>query len=153
MAGLYHDGNDSDVDQEKPVWDDDVDIDDIIPPSQPPESSTSAKKKKKKKKKKDEDKEGGVDIDAMDADIVHEYNDEEDWDGTEEMRKRKLDEYMDEVYGLEFNDMVGFILLHLWKSAFTRVVAGRRIAYAFQIYYDCPTDIRAHPCRDPHGYR
>ncbi|KAG2741753.1 hypothetical protein P692DRAFT_20751277 [Suillus brevipes Sb2] len=106
MAGLYHDGNDSDVDQEKPVWDDDVDIDDIIPPSQPPESSTSAKKKKKKKKKKDEDKEGGVDIDAMDADIGHEYNDEEDWDGSEEMRKRKLDEYMDEVYGLEFNDMV-----------------------------------------------
>lgn len=115
MAGLYHDGNDSDVDQEKPIWDDDVDIDDIIPPSQPPESSTSAKKKKKKKKKKDEDKDGGVDIDAMDADIVHEHNDEEDWDGTEEMRKRKLDEYMDEVYGLEFNDMVGFIVFHLWN--------------------------------------
>ncbi|KAG1772093.1 hypothetical protein EDD22DRAFT_976667 [Suillus occidentalis] len=92
--------------EEKPIWDDDVDIDDIIPPSQLPESSTSAKKKKKKKKKKDEDKDGGVDIDAMDADIVHEHNDEEDWDGTEEMRKRKLDEYMDEVYGLEFNDMV-----------------------------------------------
>jgi hypothetical protein len=153
MAGLYHDGNDSDVDQEKPIWDDDVDIDDIIPPSQPPESSTSAKKKKKKKKKKDEDKDGGVDIDAMDADIVHEHNDEEDWDGTEEMRKRKLDEYMDEVYGLEFNDMVGFIVSHLWNSAFTRVAAGRRNAYAFQICYDCPTDIRAHPCRDPHGYR
>jgi protein KRI1 len=109
MAGLYHDGNDSDadIDQEKPIWDDDVDIDDIIPPSQPPESSSSSNKKKKKRKKnKDEDQEGGVDIDAMDADIVREYDDEEDWDGTEEMRKRKLDEYMDEVYGLEFNDMV-----------------------------------------------
>ncbi|KAG1856903.1 KRI1-like family C-terminal-domain-containing protein [Suillus tomentosus] len=109
MAGLYHDVNDSDVDvdPEKPVWDDDVDIDDIIPPSHPAESSSSSNKKKKKKKKKknDEVDDEGVDIDAMDADVVREY-DEEEWDGTEEMRKRKLDEYMDEVYGLEFNDMV-----------------------------------------------
>jgi protein KRI1 len=156
MAGLYHDGNDSDVDvdQEKPVWDDDVDIDDIIPPSQPPESSSSSKKKKKKKNKdEDKDNEGGVDIDAMDADVVPQYGGEEDWDGTEEMRKRKLDEYMDEVYGLEFNDMVGFIVSPLWKSAFTRVIAGRRNAYAFQIYYSCTADICAHPCRDPHGHR
>jgi len=109
MAGLYGDGNDSDVDEEKPVWDDDIDVEDIIPPSQPAESSSSSKKKKKKKKKKDEDHDEGVDIDAMDADVVHTYDDEE-WDGTEEMRKRKLDEYMDEVYGLEFNDMVGFLL-------------------------------------------
>jgi protein KRI1 len=29
------------------------------------------------------------------------------------MRKRKLDEYMGEVYGLEFNDMVGFDLYSL----------------------------------------
>ncbi|KAG0708658.1 KRI1-like family C-terminal-domain-containing protein [Suillus ampliporus] len=93
--------------EEKPVWDDDVNIDDIIPPSQPAESSSSSnKKKKKKKKKKDEDNDEGVDIDAMDADVVRTYNDEEEWDGTEEMRKHKLDEYMDEVYGLEFNDMV-----------------------------------------------
>ncbi|KAG0708614.1 KRI1-like family C-terminal-domain-containing protein [Suillus ampliporus] len=107
MAGLYGDGGNSDIDQEKPVWDDDVDIDDIIPPSQPAESSSSSnKKKKKKKKKKDKDNDEGVDIDAMDADVVRTYDDEEEWDGTEEMRKRKLDEYMDEVYGLEFNDMV-----------------------------------------------
>lgn len=108
MAGLYHDGDDSDIDadQEKPVWDDDVNIDDIIPPSQPAESSSSSKKKKKKKKKnKDNGNDEGVDVEAMDADVVREY-DEEEWDGTEEMRKRKLDEYMDEVYGLEFNDMV-----------------------------------------------
>ncbi|KAG1739083.1 KRI1-like family C-terminal-domain-containing protein [Suillus paluster] len=107
MTGLYGDGDDSDLDQEKPVWDDDVNIDDIIPPSQPAESSSSSnKKKKKKKKKKDEDNDEGVDIDAMDADVVRTHDDEEEWDGTEEMRKRKLDEYMDEVYGLEFNDMV-----------------------------------------------
>jgi hypothetical protein len=108
MAGLYHDDNESDIDVEKPVWDDDIDIDDIVPPSQPAQPSSSQnKKKKKKKKKKDDDNDEGVDIDTMDADVTREY-DEEDWDGTEEMRKRKLDEYMGEVYGLEFNDMVGF---------------------------------------------
>ncbi|KAG2108602.1 KRI1-like family C-terminal-domain-containing protein [Suillus clintonianus] len=106
MAGLYRDGHDSDGEEEKPVWDDDVDIEDIIPPSQPTESSFLNKKKKKKKKKKTEDNDEGVDINAMDADVVRAYDDEEEWDGTEEMRKRKLDEYMDEVYGLEFNDMV-----------------------------------------------
>ncbi|KAJ3525200.1 hypothetical protein NM688_g8440 [Phlebia brevispora] len=41
----------------------------------------------------------------MDAD-VEKFTDGEEWDGTEEMRKRKLEEYMDEVYGLEFNDIV-----------------------------------------------
>ncbi|OAX42826.1 hypothetical protein K503DRAFT_766440 [Rhizopogon vinicolor AM-OR11-026] len=113
MAGLYGEGDDSDIDQEKPVWDDDVDVDvdvdDIILPSQPAESSSSSSKKKKKKKKSKDNEdgdEGGVDIDAMDADVERTYDDEEEWDGTEEMRKRKLDEYMDEVYGLEFNDMV-----------------------------------------------
>ena len=114
MAGLYGDGDGSDVDQEKPVWDDDIDVDDIIPPSQPTGlSSSSSRKKKKKKKSKDKDDgdEGGVDIDAMDADIERAYDDEEEWDGTEEMRKRKLDEYMDEVYGLEFNDMVSLFFV------------------------------------------
>jgi protein KRI1 len=32
--------------------------------------------------------------------------DEEEWDGTEEMRKRVLEKYMDEMYDLDFNDMV-----------------------------------------------
>jgi protein KRI1 len=116
MTGLYGDGDDSDIDQEKPIWDDDIDVDDIIPLSQPAGNSLSSSKKKKKKKKgkhNDED-EGGVDIDAMDADVERTYDDEEEeWDGTEEMRKRKLDEYMDEVYGLEFNDMVGLFLFTL----------------------------------------
>lgn len=52
----------------------------------------------------------GVDVDDMDAEgapaeLPGPGNDEE-WDGTEEMRKRKLDEYMDELHGLEFNDIV-----------------------------------------------
>ena len=47
----------------------------------------------------------GVDVDAMDAEVPQE-EDQEEWDGTEEMRKRKAQEYMDEVYGMDFNDMV-----------------------------------------------
>ncbi|KAI0333246.1 Krr1-domain-containing protein [Cubamyces sp. BRFM 1775] len=108
MAKIF--ANDSveegDVVEEKPHWDDDIDIGDIVPPEA--EDGESKKKKKKKKKKKDEDgmDEGGVDIDEMDAEVERPPADDEEWDGTEEMRKRKLEEYMDEVYGLDFNDMV-----------------------------------------------
>jgi protein KRI1 len=104
MANLYQDGDD-DENAEKPTWDDDIDIGDILP-SENVEDQKS--KKKRKNKKKDEDaEEDGVDIDAMDADVVQ--PDDEEWDGTEEMRKRKLDEYMDELYGMEFNDLVRFL--------------------------------------------
>ena len=101
MANLYGD-EDFDV-GEKPHWDEEIDIGDLEAAPVP----TSSKKKKKKKKNDHGDGEtlGGVDVDAMDAD-VEKTRDDEDWDGTEEMRKRKLDEYMDEIYGLEFNDMV-----------------------------------------------
>jgi protein KRI1 len=104
----------------KPVWDDDIDIGDIpisddddtnvvFPGIEQP--SKKEKKKKKKKKKGGEDDDGGVDIDAMDADVAPRFDEDEEWDGTEEMRKRKFNEYMDEIYGLDFNDMViGLIL-------------------------------------------
>ncbi|EGO00761.1 hypothetical protein SERLA73DRAFT_159447 [Serpula lacrymans var. lacrymans S7.3] len=62
-------------------------------------------KDKKKGKGKEDDEPDGVDVDAMDAEVERDP-DEEEWDGTEEMRKRKIQEYMDEVYGLDFNDMV-----------------------------------------------
>ncbi|KAF8891880.1 KRI1-like family C-terminal-domain-containing protein [Infundibulicybe gibba] len=91
MAGLY--GDDDDIGDEKPQWEEDIDIGDI------PIS--------------DEDVAGdathvddGVDIDAMDADIER-IGDDDEWDGTEEMRKRKLDEYMDEIYGLDL--MISFV--------------------------------------------
>jgi protein KRI1 len=104
MADLYESAN---ADDEKPHWDEDIDIDDIVPDHDEPSQKSMKKKKKKKKKKNDKDGEGelGVDIDAMDADMDRQVDDEE-WDGTEEMRKKKLDEYMDEIYGLDFNDMV-----------------------------------------------
>lgn len=77
-------------------------------------------RKSKKQKKKEERRKAkaaasvvnddGVDVDAMDVDVIPRppsyLEDDEDWDGTEETRKQKLDEYMDELYGLEFNDIV-----------------------------------------------
>ena len=96
----------------KPVWDDDIDVGDI-PISDddahvvfPANSKLSKKEKKKKKKKKDSAEDVGVDVDAMDADVEPQFDPDEEWDGTEEMRKRKLNEYMDEIYGLDFNDLV-----------------------------------------------
>ena len=102
MTDIYGMDDDGAVDDEKPHWDDDIDIGDIVPEE---DDSDKQKKKKKKKKTKEEKAEDGVDVDEMDADVERAVDDEE-WDGTEEMRKRKLDEYMDEIYGLEFNDMV-----------------------------------------------
>ncbi|KAF5354624.1 hypothetical protein D9756_005653 [Leucocoprinus leucothites] len=125
MAGLYGGTGHGEGDWEdagevddngKPIWKDDIDIgdihldddeEDIVP------VSSKQDKKKKKKKKKSEDggnEDAGVDIDAMDADVIalkKELGEEEEWDGTDEMRKRKLDEYMEEIYNLDFNDMVG----------------------------------------------
>ncbi|KAK0228294.1 KRI1-like family C-terminal-domain-containing protein [Armillaria fumosa] len=101
MEELY--GADEEVeDVEKPVWKDDIDIGDIVVSDD--EQKSKKKKKKKKKKGIEEEDAGGVDADAMDADVEHE---DEEWDGTEEMRKKKLDEYMNELYELDFNDMVG----------------------------------------------
>ncbi|KAI0048814.1 hypothetical protein FA95DRAFT_997648 [Auriscalpium vulgare] len=107
---------------EKPSWDDDIDVGDIIPPSdeeddgQPRASSSKSikdlkkekKREKKKKKAKAEHGDDGVDVDAMDADAepVDADGDEEEWDGTEEMRKRVLDKYMEDLFELEFNDLV-----------------------------------------------
>jgi protein KRI1 len=117
MAGLYggeYDIGDDEIDSEKPVWDDDIDIDDIIGKSNNNKAEESSKKKKKKKKKEDGKKatedSDGVDIDDMDADITKSYDPDEEWDGTEAMRKRKLDEYMDEIYGMDFNDMVSGLM-------------------------------------------
>lgn len=109
MAQLYENDAHGDVEDEKPQWDDDIDIDDIIPREEEGLQTRGGKAKKSKKKKKKENGDeidDGVDVEEMDANVVHLRADDEEWDGTEEMRKRKLEEYMDEAYGLEFNDMV-----------------------------------------------
>ncbi|KAJ3919714.1 KRI1-like family C-terminal-domain-containing protein [Lentinula edodes] len=103
MAALY--GDDADYDEDgKPSWDDDINIGDIAMANN---SESTRQKKKKKKKGEKAVEEDGVSVDAMDADI--DKVDDDEWDGTEEMRKKKIEEYMDEVYGLDFNDMVGGI--------------------------------------------
>ena len=123
MADIYANGDVEDdiADDEKPTWDDDIDITDIVPLSDDDddeEGSSKLKKKKKKKNKVNEDEwdDGGVDVDEMDADVELKKkrkrgggDEEVEWDGTEEMRKQVLEEYMDEVYGLEFNDMVNLL--------------------------------------------
>lgn len=119
MAGLYGDDGEFNED-ERPVWADDIDIGDI--PMDDDEGEQKSKKKKKKKdKKKAVAEEDGVDLDAMDADVERNPDDEE-WDGTEEMRKRKLDEYMDELYELDFNDLVR--VCWIWLSS-SDVLLGR----------------------------
>ena len=108
MNQLYNSGDEG-VDEEKPQWDDDIDIEDIVPANS--ETVKKAKKKKKKKRKDIDGVEEGVDIAHMNADVQR-VEDDEEWDGTEEMRKRKLDEYMDEIYELDFTDIVRIIFFH-----------------------------------------
>ncbi|KAI6168731.1 KRI1-like family C-terminal-domain-containing protein [Pisolithus thermaeus] len=115
MAALYSVDLDDDVDAEKPTWEDDIDIDDIMPPSGSISKEVLKKIKKRERKKAkrkgdDSDVDDGVDMDAMDADVDGgdlEEADREEWDGTEEMRKRKVDQYMEDVVNrLGFNDIV-----------------------------------------------
>jgi protein KRI1 len=97
-------------DDEKPTWDVDIDVGDLVPSrTTAAKERKKAKKKERKKRMEDDDDASGVDLDEMDADVPNDGGtnwDEVEWDGTEEMRKRVLDQYMDELYGLEFNDMV-----------------------------------------------
>lgn len=126
----------------KPVWNDDIDVSDLVP---------SEKKSKKQKKKEERRKlktaatagdDDGVDIDAMDADATRETFsgmdvDDEEWDGTEEMRRRKLDEYMDELYGMEFTDIVSIII--------DSVLVPFPFCFNLFLFCDCPG--RSPTCR------
>ncbi|KAF9243196.1 KRI1-like family C-terminal-domain-containing protein [Melanogaster broomeanus] len=106
LAGIDEEADGPDM--EKPTWEDDIDIDDIVP-SANTNSKAELKKKKKKEKKKekkgrgdsgDQDEDIGVDVDEMDVDVDggwDEGDDGGDWEGTEEERKRKVAAYMDEV--------------------------------------------------------
>lgn len=113
MAGVYGDdeaydyGDEEEGDAEKPTWDDDIDITDIIPSQPQPEPSSSklSKKEKKKEKKKlkkllakkgegeDDEDADGVDIDAMDA--------------SNPQSKEELTEALSSLNDLEFNSLVG----------------------------------------------
>jgi protein KRI1 len=133
------DGAGANGDNEKPTWDDDIDVDYLVPGSDDEARHASVsldgkerKKAKKKEKKKARDIDmDGVDVDEMDADALKDGEnkwDEVEWDGTEEMRKRVLDQYMEELYELEFNDVVRLLssLPHDTPCSSTRLaqVAG-----------------------------
>ena len=108
MAEIYAQDDDGGFhDEDKPTWDDDIDIDDIVPPT----ASSSKKEKKRNKKDRKKGKTADVEDEDHEMDEGHEayMEDEEwdvEWDGTEEMRKKKLQEYMDSLLELEFNDVV-----------------------------------------------
>jgi hypothetical protein len=106
-----------DGDAEKPNWDDDINIDDIDPPTKT-KSKAELKKQNKKERKKNKKAEDGVDVDEMDADLDAgaDWDDWDDggdeWKGTEEERKRKVDAYMDEVVNkLGFSGIVSLLSL------------------------------------------
>jgi hypothetical protein len=134
---------------EKPHWDDDIDSDEILPTTEP-----KSQKKKKKKRKADEIDLDGVDVDAMDAEVPKKLE-EEEWDGTEEMRKRKVQEYMDEVYGMDFNDMVPFAVTSSSRllPVLTEAPLGWRSAYALQLHLCHASIICLDTCGDSPGYR
>ena len=116
-------------DDDKPQWADEIEITDLVPDF---ENERSNKKAKKVKKRKDtEDGFGAVDVDRMDANI------DEGWDGTEEMHKRMLDQYMDEIYELDFNDMVR---AHNFCTCFTLIplLAGGWNADSIQVHHSSP---------------
>ncbi|KAG9017244.1 hypothetical protein FRB90_001262 [Tulasnella sp. 427] len=134
MAAIYtNDALYDDESLEQPEWDDDVGIyDEVLKLEGGPEGfgghdetidrnadeapkgendqqeAESGKKRRKKKKKKGAEvqQESGVDVNEMDADVVQPEANDEVWDGTEEMRKRVLNKYLDDVYKMDFNDMV-----------------------------------------------
>ncbi|KIO33924.1 hypothetical protein M407DRAFT_17191 [Tulasnella calospora MUT 4182] len=137
MAAIYeNDALYDDENMEKPEWDDDEAIyeeamddapegsrhsdqavngqgEDTAPQHQDKmEEAESGKEKRKKKKKKkgaEVQQDAGVDVNEMDAEVAQPKADDEEWDGTEEMRKRVLKKYLDDIYKLDFNDMVSGI--------------------------------------------
>ncbi len=98
IAGIY--GDDApDInmnDAEKPTWDDDIDITDILP-----SSSTKSLGKKKVVSQPH--------TDVVDEDVAEELIDEEQYEDAE-TRKRKWDEHMKKVDEMDFNDMVRIVV-------------------------------------------
>lgn len=134
------DGMGTGGDDDKPTWEDDIDIGDIVPEASRASAAKESKKAKKKERKKRMREDGAsavdVDVDEMDADApTHGGNtwDEVEWDGTEEMRKHVLDQYMEELYELEFNDMVR-PLHHAALMHTTHIYIGCRDAHTLPLH-------------------
>lgn len=124
---------------EKPTWADDINVDDIDPPKNTKSKAELKKQRKKEKKKnKEVDEDIGVDVDEMDADLDAggDWNDEgEEWRGTEEERKRKVDAYMDEVVNrLGFSGIVSRFGLQLESRSHVNL-ADLPHAYSVSLHF------------------
>ena len=86
-------------------------------------TQTDPKEPRKKKRNKKEKEKVAKDASLLGpksgpgAEVVR-REDEEEWDGSEEMRKRVLNDYMDEMYKMDFNDIVS--LPDLWGTLLIR---------------------------------
>ncbi|KAJ2784876.1 Ribosome biogenesis protein Kri1 [Coemansia interrupta] len=112
-------------DNEKPVWDDDIDIGDIVAAEENEKSSKKGKHGSKKGKKAathvDNDDDGDF---IMDADYLDDSQksaprvaDPEAIESSKSELKDKVSEYMDKYYQLDFEDVVGDDLLTRFKYA------------------------------------
>jgi len=154
MAGVYAQDDDGGFyDEEKPTWDDDINVDDIVPP---PASSSEGKKNKKDRKKGkstgDEDEDYGMGEGDEAYREGGEWDDEE-WDGTEEMRKKKLQEYMDSLLELEFNDVVSSTRFQYDHHVSPFSLIGRWNPHEVQIRHLHASDVRSDGRGDSHGWR
>ena len=103
MADIYAgEGDDEEyIDSEKPTWDDDIDITDIVPPSP---KLTSSKSNQKNKKNQSDEEDIGVDIDEMDADALPSSSKKRKRPQTEEERAA-----LDALDSLDFTSLTGGI--------------------------------------------
>lgn len=91
---------------------------------EPSTSSRKDKKKKQKKKSKKSKAEGGEDVEATEE--AGEQEPEAPFVGTEEEKKKKVEEIMDEYYALDHEDMVSSPSVVLVSSSFPRFDASSR---------------------------
>ncbi|KAJ2743845.1 Ribosome biogenesis protein Kri1 [Coemansia sp. BCRC 34301] len=112
MDEIFGDG--AQVDLEKPTWDNDIDIGDLVSEGdeQPASSSKKGKKAKKSKKGKradvvDEDNDFIMDADYLDDTGTRTTQSAVVDSAKRDQLKDKVTEYMDKYYQLDFEDIIG----------------------------------------------
>lgn len=141
MAAVFNESFYGDVHEdskEKPVWDDDIDISDIVLSNtnryvedyapggeayDPTEAGPSGKKSKSELKKESKAKKQAKHKERVIANKIGQNQDEEEQSGPDEdeelddildpeQRKRMVDKFMDEYYGLDYEDMVRLFIVN-----------------------------------------
>ncbi|KAJ2380418.1 Ribosome biogenesis protein Kri1, partial [Coemansia sp. RSA 2603] len=123
MDTIFNDNFYGQADNEKPVWDDDIDIGDIVSGEEDEKPSKKGKRSSKKGKKTTAHNDGDDDGDfIMDADYLDDSQmpaaravDPEAVESSKSELKDKVSEYMDKYYQLDFEDVVGDDLLTRFK--------------------------------------